>query len=238
MDIIESTIQDEMEVFYNLIKMLNSLGIKYKIKGNILIHFIQYSRDYNNYFRGTKDLDLDTEYNQLNKIVELFTDLSPRCTVVTAKNGIIRRLSGINIFNIEYVDLNSIESLSLDDEYTEKYTINGEEFYGNSIEGIFKDKIASVSTQKVSRRFKDVIDLYILKNMLLISDFDFINILNKYKKGEFEFIEDKNTVRAMTLFEGLEPSDGVDIEYIYNYMVKLINMTKPSKKSIGGLEWN
>lgn len=240
MEIIKDRINDEMEVFSNLIKTLNSYNIKYKIKGNILLHFIQYSKDYNDYFRGTRDLDLDTEYKHIDSIVDMFKELEPMCVVLTTKENIVRRISNLSIYNIEYVDINSKENIIVEDEFTEKYSINGEEFFGNSIEGIFKDKIATISTQSVQRRFKDVIDLFILKNMLLINDNEFIKILNKYKKGNFEYLKGKNTIRAMMLFDGLESNDQSGVEDAYNSICMLVDKLLDGKKELGsgGFVWD
>ncbi len=240
MEIIKEKIDDEMKVFSNLIKTLNSYNIKYKIKGNILLHFIQYSKDYNDYFRGTRDLDLDTEYRHIEDIVGMFQELEPMCIVLTTKDNIVRRISNLSIYNIEYVDINSKEDITLEDEFTEKYSINGEEFFGNSIEGIFKDKVATISTQSVQRRSKDVIDLFILKNMLLISDDEFIKILDKYRKGNFEYLKGKNTIRAMMLFDGLESSDHSSIEDAYNSICILVDRLLDEKNELGsgGFGWD
>lgn len=63
-----SVISSEMNSLYRVIKVLNNQNIKYKIKGNILLHFLQYETERDRYFRGTQDIDLSTEHKELEKL--------------------------------------------------------------------------------------------------------------------------------------------------------------------------
>lgn len=235
MEIIKDRINDEMKVFSNLIKTLNSYNIKYKIKGNILLHFIQYSKDYNDYFRGTRDLDLDTEHYQLEEVAEAFSKLSPMCEVIHSKDNIIKRIANFNLQNIKHIDINSSEEVLLDEKYTNLYNINGNSFYGNSIEGIFKDKIESISTRLVSRRFKDIIDIYILSKMLLMNKNELIEKFKKYNVGNFEYYFDINTKKAKDSFEGYL-SDYETVNEIYEYIGEVVKEAQDNISS-GGLLW-
>lgn len=239
MEIIKDRINNEMEVFSNLIKTLNGIGIKYKIKGNILLHFIKYSKNYYKYFNSVDNLDLNAKYKNIDDVIDIFRVIDPMCVVLTTKDSRIRRIVNLKIYNIDYVEVDNEEDIIIEDEFTEIYNLNGQTFYGNSIEGIFKDKIESISTKTVQIKSKDIIGLYILKNMLLINDDEFIKILDKYKDGNFEYIKEKNCKRAMQLYDGIE-SEGQSIaEDAYNLICMSVSKLLGEKIELkpGGFLW-
>lgn len=239
MEIIKDKLDEEMRDFYNLIKTLNGIGIKYKIKGNILLHFIKYSKDYYKYFNDVDNFDLNAKYRDIDGMIDIFRVIDPMCIILTTKDSRIRQIVNLKIYNIDYVEVNNEDDIIIEDEFTEIYNLNGQTFYGSSIEEILKDKIISISTKTVQIKSKDIIGLYILKNMLLINDNEFIKILDKYKDGNFEYIKEKNCKRAMQLYDGIE-SEGQSIaEDAYNLICMSVSKLLGEKIELksGGFLW-
>lgn len=228
-----SVISSEMNSLYKVIKVLNNQSIKYKIKGNILLHFLQYEAECDRYFRGTQDIDLSTEHKELEKLKKSIELMYPDCEIITNDEGVVKRIKNINQFNLSQIDISSTNNLNLMDEFTSLYTFKDQKFYGNSTEGIFRDKIRSISSISVSRRFKDVIDIFILKDMLDMTDDELKYRLNKYKIGNFEQYFKKETIIAKEQFKGFVSSENdITIDNIYDKMSEII-------RESGGdcLEW-
>lgn len=113
--------------------------------------------------------------------------------------------------------------MDLRDEFTSLYTLKDQKFYGNSTEGIFRDKIRSISSISVSRRFKDVIDIFILKDMLDMTDSELKDMINKYKIGNFEQYFKKETIIAKEQFKGfVSKENDIIIDNIYDKMSEII----------------
>ena len=92
----------------------------------------------------------------------------------TSNNEIVRMDLGLR-YN------NSLEEYSL---------VNGISFCGQSINKVLVDKIVAVSSRKIFRRVKDVIDLYILSYIwsgTSDSIFEYIKILNTSLESFSEF---------------------------------------------------
>ena len=242
MNNIYQNIDMEMNILFNVVKILNNLDIKYKIKGNVLLHLNQQNNEYYDVFRGTRDIDMHTEYADALKIANYFEEFSPLCTIISTKSGLVKSIDNLNLGNIVKIDINSEENLELNTKYTEIYQIKDEKFYGNSIEGILKDKISAISTQKVSRRFKDVVDLYIIFKLLKFTEEKIIRKLNEYKTGNFEEYWNPETIRAKELFKGLYFSEEKTIEDIYSFIGNTISKSTGSENDKldnveGGLKW-
>ena len=212
----------EIQSFYKIIHVMNSFDVKYKIKGNVLLHFIQHTMENDKYFRGTKDIDVATEYSEVIKLKKSIELIFPMCEIQSTNSGLIKRIKNLNQSNLTQMDIQSVDKLDLNNKYTKLYTIKDQKFYGNSIEGILKDKIASISSITVSRRFKDVIDLFIVKKLVNMSDDEFKSKLKLYKTGNFEQYFKRETINAKEQFIGLNSKNQVTIDEIYNKISKLI----------------
>lgn len=229
--IINEKINDELSELYRIVKLFNNNDIKYFIKGNVLLHLIQQENNYYKYMRGTIDLDMHTERKELTKLSLIVNNEYPDIIIKYSKNGLVKSISNLNLGALTRIDINSSEYINLDTEYISSYQIKDQKFYGSSIEGILKDKINSISSGSVRRRFKDVIDLYILVDMLNISKEEFKTKLKKYSNG-FNHLKDPETIKAKDEFKRLIPESKETIEQIYQWILKQV---KPIKE--GDLTW-
>lgn len=208
---------NKIDILYNVVKLLNNLKVEYKISENTLLYAELYN-NFRNAFEIIINKDKIEEFNKLLKIVDYSNYLGPLFTVETTNVRLLKCFDNPNFDEISIKGVNKEEDLELNTKYTEIYQIKDEKFYGNSIEGILKDKISAISTQKVSRRFKDVVDLYIIFKTLEFSDEEVIKKLNKYKTGDFKEYNSIETIRTKELFKDLNIFEGNDIEDIYSYI--------------------
>lgn len=116
-------------------------------------------------------------------------------------------------------------------------------FKGTMVENIIGDKIASISSDKIFRRTKDLIDIYALSQCVSIRTSDIYRVmkLNGRVLGSFEkFIKEKEQLEHA--YDKLKFVEGKpDFEIVYNYTKKFfepfikrekINTVWNSKKEI------
>lgn len=223
--IIGEKINDELDELYRIVKIFNNNDIKYFIKGNILLHLIQQENQYYKYIHGTTNLNLHTERKELTYLTLAISNEYSNIIVKYSENGLVRRLSNLNLGTITRIDINNSEDINLDTRYINLYQIKDQKFYGNTVEGILRDKISSISSESIRRRFKDIVDLYILVNMLGISEEELKTKLKKYSNG-FNYLEDPETIRAKNEFKRLIPESKETIEQIYKWILEQVKDIK------------
>lgn len=229
--IIGEKINDELDELYRIVKIFNNNDIKYFVKGNVLLHFIQQENNYYEYMRGTVDLDLHIERKELTDLTLPISNEYPNIIVKYSENGLVRRLSNLNLGTITRIDINNSEDINLDTKYINLYQIKDQKFYGNTVKGILRDKISSISSGSIRRRFKDIVDLYILVDMFGISEEELKTKLKKYSNG-FNHLEDPETIKAKNEFKRLIPESKETIEQIYKWILEQIKDIKE-----GDLSW-
>lgn len=88
------------------------------------------------------------------------------------------RSAGFDVFQKEK-KIGSFDLSIRPNEFFKLYDIDGIKFYGQTIEKILADKICVLSSRKIFRRPKDLLDLYCLSQISNINKEEIIDINNK-----------------------------------------------------------
>ena len=208
-------IEDQLRELKDLVISLNKQGVKYYIKGNALLHLIQKQRGYTDILRGTQDIDLHVKEESLKELLNQVMMLYPSCEIKYSGEKPVRFKDIAT--SIQTIDFN-IEDFS--DQDVQEYEIDGVKFKGATLERMLKDKAGVISTKMVYRRLKDVIDTYIILNLMNLTEEEKRGKLRQYCKEDYSrlFTNEFNT--AMDLFEGLKST--ITKEKICEYIKMLV----------------
>lgn len=158
----------DMEILYQIIDSLHKMNVPVSIKGGLVLNAIlnQYDANVN---RKTIDIDADwlrrpPDINEMRNLLEQAIQLSyPDYTVHMTRNFGERQSAGFNILDNENRIVTKIDIDVGKTPDTSLYKIQGITFRGASIENILADKITAISTHRVFRRTKDILDIYTLE---------------------------------------------------------------------------
>ena len=179
-------IQINEQYLYDILKCLAQANAPIVFKGALLTKILVKDNKYN-IERMTQDIDADWNGEllsiselelYLNKIISSLGNVKFK----TFRNYGDNRSAGFYV----YVNDENIASLDLDmrkNNFFHLYEIDGVNFYGSNIDKIFSDKILVLSTNKIFRRTKDMIDLYTLSSIADIDVESIKNILHNNNKS-------------------------------------------------------
>lgn len=245
----------DCQILLEFVRKLNRIGLygRYSVKGNILLHYLQYSRFKDidiDKVRYTKDIDIaikdfnNTEIREL--IVSAFKDVkidgeSAVELVIKKEPGEIRTAWQVQLYKSIYngkrlqklfkIDVNG--KGFIDDDVT-VYRLEGEEFYGSTIEKILADKLSAISSNRIENRTKDIYDVSILMNF----DYDIYEVAKKVFANEhyeeFQFF-DTNKELLINKMKRLPVNKEFDAEELYNIVYELSGIIKALRGPITGV---
>ena len=233
----------EEKLMYKVMKAIYDSGIPISFKGSMVLKACLIEAGYDEETRHT--VDIDANWN---------SDAPPsdKQMVESLKNAIEK--AGIDLevklyrmygdkrsAGFELVDRNSDEILfTMDIDVnrpivpTKMYEIEGFRFRGSSPVQMIADKVAAVSTDKVFRRIKDVVDLYYISNVFEFRIADVLQTLENSERtlGEFNgFIQRKEELEhAYEKFRFAGDVNKPQFEEVYSRVRSYIKDILPKEK--------
>jgi hypothetical protein len=188
----------EEKLMYEVMKAVYDSGIPISFKGSMVLKACLLEAGYSDETRHT--VDIDANWN---------SDTPPSATQMTESLQRAIQKSGINLevslyrmygegrsAGFELAEKSTGEILfSMDVDVnrpippTKIYEVEGLRFRGVSSSQMISDKIAAISTDKVFRRVKDVVDLYYISKVIIFDKADVTQTL-------------KNSNRTLDTFDG------------------------------------
>ena len=182
-------ISAEEKLMYGVMKAVYDSGVPVNFKGSMVLKACLIEAGYAEETRHTVDIDAnwftDTPPTA-EQMVESFQKAISK-SGLDLKVGIYRMYGESRSAGFELTDGNSGEVLFTMDvdvnraaSLTKKYEVADVRFCGAAPVQMISDKIAVVSTDKVFRRIKDVVDLYYISHVVR---FDRVAVLETLKNG-------------------------------------------------------
>ncbi len=186
----------EEKIMYEVMKAIYNSGIPINFKGSMVLKASLIELGYIEEVRHTVDIDANWYSETSPTSEQMITSLQN----VLDQNGIdlivnIYRMYGEGrSAGFDLIDKNSGESLfTMDIDVnrpsvpTKIYEIADFHFRGVTPSQMIADKLFVISTDKIFRRIKDLIDLYYMSNEICFNKDDIMNILinNKRILGDF-----------------------------------------------------
>lgn len=183
-----------MEILYRIIDSLHKADVPVSIKGGLALNAIlnQYNADVD---RKTIDIDADwlrrpPDMDEMRDLLEQAVQLSyPEYTVHMTRNFGERQSAGFNIIDNESRIVTKIDIDVGKTPDTSLYRIQGMTFRGASIENILADKITAISTPRVFRRTKDMLDIYAVNQYIGYDRQKLLNCLKDRTLGDFSTLK-------------------------------------------------
>ena len=182
---------------YEVMKALYDSGIPINFKGSMVLKALLIEAGFPEDTRHTVDIDANwysDESPSTEQMVESIQNALDKNDVLLKVN--IYRMYGVGrSAGFELNDKNTGELLfTMDVDVnrpavpTKIYEVEGVKFRGVTSSQILADKISVVSTNKVFRRIKDVVDIYYLSQVLELDAKDVLKALDRSgrKFGDFE----------------------------------------------------
>ena len=190
-------ISAEEKMMYEVMKALYDSGIPINFKGSMVLKALLIEAGFPEDTRHTVDIDANwysDESPSTEQMVESIQNAMDKNDVLLKVN-IYRMYGAGRSAGFELNDKNTGELLfTMDVDVnrpavpTKIYEVEGVKFRGVTSSQILADKISVVSTNKVFRRIKDVVDIYYLSQVLELDAKDVLKALDRSgrKLGDFE----------------------------------------------------
>lgn len=237
---------------------MNRAGLygKYSVKGNLLLHYLQYqvnqnSMDVDGLLRFTNDIDIAMrKFNDDESLRETFIE-SIRGIVIHGVNvtdikikkepGDIRTSWQIQLYQDIYNGKRKQKLFKIDvngkgflDEDVMIYNIKGDNFYGSNINKIMADKLSSISSDYIRKRVKDVYDIMILLHF----DYDIDKVAKKVCESEhyseFEYF-DNHKDEIIEQLKRILTYGRFNAEEVYRRVYDLVSDVKALRGPITGV---
>lgn len=213
---------EEEKIMYQVMKAIYDSGIPIDFKGSMVLKACLVEKGYINDTRHTVDIDANW-YSDIMPTAEQMTESLQKALNThnisldvslyrmydkgkSAGFELIERSTGEALFSMD-IDVNRPEIPA------KIYEIEGLKFRGVAPSQMLADKVSAISTDKIFRRIKDVVDLFYISKVF---DFD--------KKEIIQAIE--NSDRALDTFDGfLHRTD--DLKHAYEKFRFSGNIKKP-----------
>jgi len=167
-------ITKEENIMYELMKAIYDSGVPMNFKGSMVLKACLLDAGYTEDTRHTKDIDA----NWIGDVPPSSEQMVESLQNVVDKNGfdldvrLYRRYGEGRSAGFELKNKNTRETLfTMDVDVnrpvlpTKIYEVGGLRFRGAALSQMVADKVSSVSTDKVFRRIKDVVDLYYISKV-------------------------------------------------------------------------
>lgn len=232
-------ISSNERIMYSIMKVIYESGLPISFKGSMVLKACLYEAGYMDEVRHTEDIDANWLSNyqpsmeDIEKSLQETLDKQKINMKVVAfrdygngRSAGFRFINDLNepIFKID-MDINrSNPSLKL-------YTIEGIHFKGVSPYQMMADKVCAVSSDKVFRRIKDVIDLYYFSKVFEFDTEKIMSIITESGKtlgtfdGFLNRIDDLKHAYVSFRLNGIE--NKLPFEEIYNAAKSFINDILP-----------
>lgn len=216
-------ISKEENLMYKVMKSIYDSGMPVSFKGSMVLKACLLEAGFYDDTRHTVDIDANWNSDSIpttEQIAESFQNAINQANLLLDVN-VYRQYGEGRSAGLELMDKDSKEILFTMDvdvnrpmPQTKIYEIEGLKFRGVTPSQIIADKVSVVSSEKVFRRIKDVIDLYYLSNAF---EFDYDTVLETLK----------NSGRSLGNFDGfLNRTE--DLEHSYTKFRFAGGINKPT----------
>lgn len=212
------------KLMYRIMSELYKLEAPIIFKGALVTNVIlQQSDNSTQVTRGTKDIDADwinlnTDMNTLkNYIQEALNNIDNSLKVEITREYSENKSAGFVIKNITGDKITSLDISMRDTSYKQLYYIDDLRFWGTTVDKILADKISSISSDKIIRRVKDILDVYALSFCTNYTTSQIIEVMNNTNRflGDFEYFQ-KNKDKLKYAYDKLQGvQNKVDFESVY-----------------------
>ena len=187
----------EERIMYQIMKAVYNSGIPVSFKGSMVLKACLLEAGYTDETRHTVDIDANWNSDTLptsQQMAESLQKAIDKCGV-NLEVRLYREYGEKRSAGFELIERSTEEVLfTMDIDVnrpippTQIYEVEGIRFCGASPLQMISDKIAAISTEKVFRRIKDVVDLYYISKAFEFNATDIRNTLIKSERelGNFE----------------------------------------------------
>jgi len=239
------TITAEERLMYQVMKAIYDSGIPVSFKGSMVLKACLLEAGYAEETRHTVDIDGNWNSDTPPTAEQMVESLQEaiRMQGIDLKVSIYRMYGEGRSAGFELTDRNTGEILfSMDIDVnrpippTKMYAVEGLHFRGVAPAQMIADKISAVSSDKVFRRIKDVVDLYYLSKVF---DFDKEDVLQRLKDsgrelGKFHgFLHRRGELEHS--YERFRLAGDVDkplFEDVYRAVKRYIKTILPKERSL------
>lgn len=177
----------EEKLMYEVMRSIFDSGIPIDFKGAMVLHAYLYENGFSGDVRRTMDIDANwfsvdapTETQLINAIQGALDRTGIALQVRMYRMYGTGRSAGFEFVDPETEDIYFTMDMDVNRPAAETrlYTIDGLSFRGVVVEQMLADKISAISSEKIFRRIKDVVDLYYLSQCTVL-DTDKVNLAMK-----------------------------------------------------------
>lgn len=208
---------DLMTLLYRIMEEMSLAGVPVVFKGAMVLNLALHEKNPTGIIRATRDIDGDwygtqPSMEQIEACVkEAVKRVAPELEVYAVREFGEKRSAGFRISNEKGEKVASIDLSIRNNFYTQHYYsyVGGIQITGASLEKMMADKLSAISEDKVLRRIKDILDIYV---MSYVGSFEVAKIQEIWK----------NTDRQPGDFSFLKENAGI-IEEAYNKLLGIEN---------------
>lgn len=223
---------DLMTLLYRIMEELSLAGVPIVYKGAMVLNLAIHENNPSGITRATRDIDGDwygaqPTMEQIEKhLKEAIHKVEPELTIHAVREFGEKKAAGFRIDNVLGEKVASIDLSIRNNPYAQTYIsyVNGIQIAGASLEKMMADKLFAVSEDKVLRRLKDLLDIYI---MSFIGTFETAGLQEIWKNtgrvpGDFSFIAENMKV----IGEGYNRMIGIenkpDFSELYHRLLEFV----------------
>lgn len=189
-------ITNEEKLMYDVIKAIYDSGVPVSFKGSMVLKACLIEAGYTEETRHTVDID-GNWYSDLPPTAEkMVSSLQKAIDVaeISLKVSIYRMYGEGRSAGFELADPSTDEILFTMDIDVNRplvegrvYEIEGITFRGFSLTQMIADKVAAISTDKVFRRIKDVVDLYYVSRVVDFNSEEVLRVIYESRRSIGDF---------------------------------------------------
>lgn len=226
--------QDSEEFLYLLMEELSRIGAPVVFKGALVLKIHLNENAKNSVKRITKDIDANWNGRGdivliRNTLIKAVSNINSSYTVVVKRiPRSSKESAGFDIKDEKSVKITSIDLDLKDNPFYVNLTLDNQKIKCSSLSKIIADKFSAISTEKVYRRIKDILDIYLLSNL---EDFSFeevkeILIYDERDYGDFStLLNNKEKIEhGYSRLKRVENKP--EFEEVWNTIVPLIDKAK------------
>lgn len=218
----------EEKIMYKVMKTIYDSGIPVSFKGSMVLKACLLEAGYSDETRHTVDIDANWNSDtppSAEQMVDSLQKAIEKCDI-DLKVSLYRMYGEKRSAGFELTDTSTNEILfTMDVDVnrpvppTKIYEVEGLRFCGVSPSQMIADKVAAISTDKVFRRIKDIVDLYYISKVFEFNTTDILQTLKNSERnlGDFQdFLHRLEDLRHS--YEKFRFTDGInkpDFEEVY-----------------------
>lgn len=230
---------DLMTLLYRIMEEMSLAGVPIIFKGAMVLNLVLHEKNPTGIVRATRDIDGDwygkhPSMEQIEACLkEAVKRVAPELGVYAVREFGEKRSAGFRISNEKGEKVASIDLSIRNNVYTQHYYsyVGGIQITGASLEKMMADKLYAISEDKVLRRIKDILDIYV---MSFVGSFGTVKIQEIWKNtdrkpGDFSFLKENTGIIGEAYNKLLGIENKPDFIDLYS---RVIQFVEPFSRSI------